>query len=104
MVGEDDAAACSWAAGFVQASDTVAAAWARHGHKVNASSGTFGRLRGLAARAALWRVHSRVTDDEGKPILQALSEQPAAGSELEAVLQDLWSTVKKVRSAGMQTV
>ena len=104
MVGNDDAAACSWAAGFVQASDTVAAAWARHGHKVNASSGTFGRLRGLAARAALWRVHSRVTDDEGKPILQALSEQPAAVSELEAVLLDLWSTVKKVRSAGMQTV
>lgn len=76
----------------------------RHAHKVNASSGTFWRLRGLAARAALWRVHSRVTDDEGKPILQALSEQPAAVSELEAVLLDLWSTVKKVRSAGMQTV
>ena len=102
MVGEDDAVAHSWAAGFVQASDTFAAAWARHGHKVSASSGTFGRLSGLAARAALLGSQTRVTHDDGKPILQALSEQPAAWSDLQAVLQDLWPVVKKARQGGMQ--
>ncbi len=102
MLGEDDAAACSWAAGFVQASETVAAAWARHGHKVSASSGTFGRLRGLATRAALLGSQSRVTHDDGKPILQALFVQPAAWLDLQAVLHDLWPVVKKAHQGGRQ--
>lgn len=103
VVGEDESAALSWAAGFLQASETALAAWARHGHKVTASSGTFGRLRGLAARAELLHGQPRVTDDGGKPILQALSDQPAAWSDLQAVLQGLWPAVKKARSAGMPT-
>jgi uncharacterized protein YecA (UPF0149 family)/tetratricopeptide (TPR) repeat protein len=101
VVGHDESAALSWAAGFFQGSETAAAAWARHGHKVVGVTGTFGRLRGLAVRAELLRVQSHVQNDQGKPNLQVLSDQPAAWSDLQAALHDLWPVVRQARLAGM---
>ena len=101
VVGDDESAALSWAAGFLKGSETAAAAWARHGHKVVGVTGSFGRLRGLAVRAELLRVQSHVKDDKGKPNLQVLSDQPAAWSDLQAALHDLWPVVRQARLAGM---
>jgi yecA family protein len=101
VVGDEEAAALSWAAGFLKGSETAAAGWARHGHKVVGVTGSFGRLRGLAVRAELLRMQSRVTDDQGRPILQALTDQPAAWSDLQTALHDLWPVVRQARLAGM---
>jgi yecA family protein len=102
VVGEDEVAALYWAAGFVQGSETAAASWARHGHKVMGVTGSFGRLRGLAARGEMWAVRSLMREEDGKHHLQGLSDQPAAWSELQAVLQDLWPTVLRARQDGVQ--
>jgi hypothetical protein len=64
-------------------------------------TGSFGRLRGLAVRAELLRVQYHVKDDQGKPNLQVLSDQPAAWSDLQAALHDLWPVVRQARLAGM---
>lgn len=101
VVGDEESAALSWAAGFLKGSETAAVGWARHGHKVVGVTGSFGRLRGLAMRAELLRVQSRVTDDQGRPILQALTDQPAAWSDLQTALHDLWPVVRQARLAGM---
>jgi hypothetical protein len=101
VVGDEEAAALSWAAGFLKGSETAVAGWARHGHKVVGVTGSFGRLRGLAVRAELLRVQSRVTDDQGRPILQALTDQPAAWADLQTALHDLWPVVRQARLAGM---
>jgi yecA family protein len=101
VVGDEEAAALSWAAGFLKGSETAAAAWARHGHKVVGVTGSFGRLRGLAVRAELLRVQSRVTDDQGRPILQALTDQPEVWLDLQTALHDLWPVVRQARLAGM---
>jgi hypothetical protein len=46
-------------------------------------------------------MQSRVTDDQGRPILQALTDQPAAWSDLQTALHDLWPVVRQARLAGM---
>lgn len=97
VVGQDEKAALSWSAGFARGSEMAAAAWARHGHKVMGVTGSFGRLRGLAARAAISGESSRVTDELGMPRLQAVSDQPAAVVQLQDVLNDLWPVVQKSR-------
>lgn len=101
VVGDEETAALSWAAGFFHGSETAAAAWARHGHKVVGVTGSFGRLRGLALRAELLRVQSHVKDDKGKPNLQVLSDQAAAWLDLQAALHDLWPVVRQARLTGM---
>lgn len=100
VVGEDEMAALSWATGFVQACETAVAAWARHGHKVMGVTGSFGRLRGLVKRGEILDVRSLMRDEHGKPYLLALSDQPAAWSDLQSVLQDLWPVVRQARAAG----
>ncbi|PVE42500.1 UPF0149 family protein [Limnohabitans planktonicus] len=101
VVGEDEGAAMSWAAGFVQASENAATAWARHGHKVMGVTGSFGRLRSLAARGEVLDVRAQLRDEHGKLDSLELSDQPAAWSDLQAALQDLWPVVRQARSAGM---
>jgi tetratricopeptide (TPR) repeat protein/uncharacterized protein YecA (UPF0149 family) len=101
VVGGDESAVLSWAAGFFKGSEIAVAAWARHGHKVVGASGSFGRLRGLAVRAELLRAQPHVKDDQSKPNLQVLSDQPVAWLDLQAALHDLWPVVRQARLAGI---
>jgi hypothetical protein len=101
VVGDDELAAASWAGGFVQGCETAAVVWARHGHKVMGVTGSFGRLRSLAARAERLSLQPRVNGEQGKPILQALTDQPAAWSDLQTALHDLWPVVRQSRLTGM---
>ena len=92
VVGEENQAVFAWAAGFVQSCELALAAWSRAGHKVTGDAGPFGRLRGLAARAAPSpATEARVQQDDGRPLLVSLSDDEVAPVEvLRAALTALW--------------
>ena len=98
-VGSEDPAACAWAAGFLQGCELASAGWARAGHKITGHTGPFGRLRGLAARAALAPdPQGRVQQDDGKPLLLALTDDAdSAVTTLGAALSELWPVVTAAR-------
>lgn len=100
VVGLSDAAVFAWTAGFVQGCERSPAAWARAGHKVTGQTGPFGRLRALAARASAQEGQERVLQDDGRPLLLALEEDPPAQQLLFTSLAELWPVVVASRRAG----
>lgn len=95
----DDAAACAWAAGFIEGCELSLAGWARAGHKVAAQTGPFGRLRALAARAAVADGQSRLLHDSGAPLLLAVDEPEPFAPQIAAALAELWPVVVADRKA-----
>lgn len=102
VVGQDDEAACAWAAGFVQGCELSAAAWAHAGHKIGGSTGPFARLRALAARARVQDEEGRVLQDDGRAVLQGLQPDAPdpAPAALALALLPLWPVVVASRGAG----
>jgi yecA family protein len=100
-VALSDEAVFAWAAGFVQGCEMAMTAWARKGHKVTGNTGAFGRLRALAARAVVRAAQSRLEQDDGRPLLQALDDTaPSPQVLLMQSLLELWPTVVASRRAG----
>ena len=94
VVGNKETDVFAWALGFVQGCELALAAWSRAGHKVTGDTGPFGRLRGLAARAAPSpSTKARVRQDDGRPLLVSLSgDEVAPVDVLSAALTGLWPT------------
>ncbi|MDO9146295.1 MAG: UPF0149 family protein [Hydrogenophaga sp.] len=100
LVSPSADAVFAWTAGFLQGCELSLAAWARTGHKVTGQTGSFGRLRALAARAPVQHPQDRVQQDDGKPLLLALDEECPAATSLLMALSELWPVAAAARRAG----
>lgn len=99
VVRPSDEAVFAWAAGFMQGCELALAAWARAGHKVMGSTGPFGRLRALAARAPVLDEQGHMLQDDGRPLLQALNDSTPPPLLLVMSLAELWPVVVASRRA-----
>ena len=97
----------SWAAGFVQGSELVAAGWRKAGRPVSAKGGAFGGLYALAAQAqadplataegaSAWRARL----DTDQPLLVGMqADAPNPMETLMLALEDLWRVTAPLRQA-----
>jgi yecA family protein len=92
-----DDAALAWAAGFVAGAELAPASWARAGHKVHGSTGPFGPLRALAARAPLQAGQPGVLDDQDRPLLHAVADATQPAQTLITALTALWPAASQAR-------